>query len=210
MAIAVRRGVRQYVIVGAGFDSFALRQPAFARHLEVFEVDHPATQELKRQRLHKCGVPIPGTLHLVLVDLSQEKLGDALSRSPFRRSEPAFFAWLGVTQYLTREANLATLRGMAACAASGSQLVFTYVDQSDLAAERPSSSSGRLQVAFAAAREPWVSGFDPSLLREDLAAVGFNVLEDLGGLEIKERYCPAREDLLPMVASHIVHAELQP
>jgi methyltransferase (TIGR00027 family) len=172
LGIAVRNGVCQYVIVGAGFDSFALRQPAFARHIDVFEVDHPATQELKRRRLHECGVPLPATLHLVPADLSHEQLGDALARSTFRSTEPTFFSWLGVTQYLIREANLGTLRGIAACSTSGSELIFTYVDQSELNTE-PASGSGRLRVAFAAAREPWVSGFDPSVLREDLAAVGF-------------------------------------
>jgi methyltransferase (TIGR00027 family) len=114
---AVGRGVHQYVIVGAGFDSFALRQPPFARHVLVFEVDHPATQGVKRERLHGCDVPLPHTLHLVPADLSHEQLADALARSAFRPTEPTFFAWLGVTQYLTREANLATLRGIAGCSA---------------------------------------------------------------------------------------------
>lgn len=131
-AIAVRNGVRQYVIVGAGFDSFAQRQPAFARYVDVFEIDHPATQEFKRWRLHECGVPLPATLHLVPADLSHEQLGDALARSTFRPTEPTLFAWLGVTQYLTREANLGTLRGIADCSNSGSELVFTYVDQREL------------------------------------------------------------------------------
>jgi O-methyltransferase involved in polyketide biosynthesis len=115
---------------------------------------------------------------------------------------------LGVTQYLTREANLATLSGIAACSASGSQLVFTYVDQRELGAEQASDGSGRLQVAFAAAREPWISGFDPSVLPEDLATIGFTLLEDLDGVAIKDRYCAGRKDLRPMPTSHIVHAEL--
>jgi methyltransferase (TIGR00027 family) len=206
---AVGRGVRQYVIVGAGFDSFGLRQPASAGHVDVFEVDHPATQELKRQRLRECGVPLPRTLHFVSADLSQEHLGDALAHSPFRLTEPAFFSWLGVTQYLTREANLTTLRGIAACAASGSELVFTYVDQRELHGDRASTSIGRLEGAFAAAREPWLSGFDPSLLANDLAAVGLILIEDLDGLDAKRRYCgDYRDDLFPVVASHIAHARL--
>lgn len=207
LAIAVQLGVLQYVIVGAGFDSFALRQPAFARRVSVFEIDHPATQELKRRRLHECGVPLPATLHLVAADLSLESIPEALARSAFRATDPAFFALLGVTQYLTREANLATLSGIAACSASGSQLVFTYVDQRELGAEQASDGSGRLQVAFAAAREPWISGFDPSVLPEDLATIGFTLLEDLDGVAIKDRYCAGREDLRPMPTSHIVHAE---
>jgi O-methyltransferase involved in polyketide biosynthesis len=114
-----------------------------------------------------------------------------------------------VTQYLTREANLATLRRIAALSAPGSQLILTYVDQSELDGDRASRDHRRLQMAFAAAREPWVSGFDPSLLMEDLAGDGFTLLEDLDGLEIKERYCSDRRDLFPMAASHIVHAEVR-
>jgi methyltransferase (TIGR00027 family) len=74
LEVAVRRGVRQYVIVGAGFDSFALRQLGFAGEVDVFEIDHPATQELKRQRLREYDVPLPGTLHFVPADLSQEQI----------------------------------------------------------------------------------------------------------------------------------------
>ena len=206
---AVRRGVHQYVIVGAGFDSFALRQPAFARHVDVFEVDHPATQQLKRERLRERGVPLPRTLHFVPADLSHEKLGDVLTRSTFLPSELTFFACLGVTQYLTREANMATLRGIAECSAAGSQLAFTYVEQTELGGDRASGGDGRLQRAFAAAREPWVSGFDPALLAHDLAGVGFRLLEDLDGLAVKERYCPDGTDILPMRASHIAHAEIR-
>ena len=206
---AVARGVHQYVIVGAGFDSFALRQPDFAHPVDIFEVDHPATQELKRQRLRECGVPLPRALHLVPADLSHERLGDALARSAFLPTERTFFAWLGVTQYLTREANLTTLRGIAALSAPGSQLVLTYVDHSELGGDRASGDDRRLHMAFAAAREPWVSGFDPSRLGEDLARVGLTLLEDLDGLQIRDRYCSDRRDLFPMAASHIVHAEVR-
>ncbi len=202
----VRAGVRQYVIVGAGFDSFSLRQSAFARQVEVFEIDHPATQELKRERLRGCGVSIPRTLHFVPADLGHEEIGDALARSTFRPTEPTFFSWLGVTQYLTREANLATLRGIAACSAVGSELVFTYVDQRELAGNRTSTDVRRLEGAFAAAREPWISGFDPSALGEELAAVGLLLIEDLDGLNAKGRYADRRNDLFPLVASHIAHA----
>jgi len=198
LAIAVGRGIRQYVIVGAGFDSFSLRQPAFARDVNVFEIDHPATQELKRQRLRECRVPIPPAHHFVSADLSVEQIGDALARSTFRSTAPTFFSWLGVTQYLTREANLATLRGVAACSATGSELVFTYVDQREFGGGPSSTEVGRLKGAFATAREPWLSGFDPSNLVDDLAAVGLRLIEDLDGLDAKRRYCADRDDLLPL------------
>jgi len=128
LAAAVARAVRQYVILGAGMDSFALRRPAFAQDLNVIEVDHPASQSFKRERLRTCGVPVPPGLHFVPADLGREELPTVLARSPYRQGEPAFFSWLGVTVYLTREANLATLRGIATSSAAGNELVFSYVD----------------------------------------------------------------------------------
>jgi O-methyltransferase involved in polyketide biosynthesis len=96
---------------------------------------------------------------------------------------------------------------MSACAASGSKLVFTYVEQGALGSNRASSSVARLQGAFATAKEPWLSGFDPSQLAEDLASVGLVLVEDLNGTDAKSRYCgDPRDDLLPVVASHIARA----
>src|SRR5262249_29672473 len=126
---ATIRGVRQYVLIGAGFDSFALRRPAFSDALEIFEIDHPTTQTMKIQRIRECGISLPQSVHFIAADLAKEDLITALTRSSLRRDEAAFFSLLGVTVYLTREANLATLRAVATCGARGSELVFTYVDQ---------------------------------------------------------------------------------
>jgi methyltransferase (TIGR00027 family) len=206
---AVWRGVRQYVVLGAGLDSFALRQPAFAREVAIFEIDHPATQDLKRQRLRDRGVAVPRTLHFVPADLSQEELGTALARSAFRGTESAFFSWLGVTNYLTREANLATLQAIARCSAEGSELVFTYIDRRELGPDRESPDLGRVQDTVASAGEPWLSGFDPAQLAEDLRAVGLVLVEDLSGQEARERYCRDRRDgLSPAAAFHIAHAQV--
>jgi len=209
LAEAVRRGVRQYVIIGAGMDSFALRRPAFAHKLEIFEVDHPSTQEFKRSRLAACEIPLPPGFHLVAADLSETGLDDALASSPFRRDRPAFFSWLGVTAYLTREANLATLAAIASCACAGSELVFSYLDQSLLDA---GSDQGPVQLAraqVASLGEPWVSGFDPERLPSDLRATGLEIVENLGPRELEERYCAGRSDgLTPSAGSHVAHARL--
>jgi methyltransferase (TIGR00027 family) len=205
---AVARGIRQYVILGAGFDSFALRQPAFARNVAVFEIDHPLTQNLKHQRLHDCGLQVPSNLHFVPADLGQEEPGTALARSPFRLTEPAFFSWLGVTQYLTRRANIATLRGIAGCSAAGSELVFTYVDERELGPDRESVDLGRVQSTVVSS-EPWLSGFAPARLAHDLRAIGLILVEDLGGQEAQQRYCRGRRDgLSPAPAFHIAHAHV--
>jgi methyltransferase (TIGR00027 family) len=209
LEVAVGRGIRQYVIVGAGFDSFVLRQPVFAREVDVFEIDHPATQELKRRRLRDCHAPLPDTVHFVPADLSDEHIGEALARSAFRSTDRAFFSWLGVTQYLSREANVTTLRGIAGCSASGSQLVFTYIEHGELGAHRASTSVGRLQGAFAAASEPWLSGFDPAMLAGELTGVGMVLIEDFNGVDAKRRYCgDQRNDLSPLPGSHIALAEV--
>lgn len=119
---AVRRQeVKQYVILGAGMDTFALRRPDLVGQLQVFEVDHPATQAHKRQRLQSAGRQLPPQLHFLPVDFSREKLAPALQRSAYDSQAPSFFSWLGVTYYLTREAVFATFRAIAAVAPRGAR-----------------------------------------------------------------------------------------
>jgi len=161
---AVERGTRQYVLIGAGFDSFALRRPAFSKDVEIFEIDHPATQTLKLERIKECGIPLPRSVHFIAANLASESLEAVLDRSPFRRGEPAFFSWLGVTPFLTREANLATLRAVATCGARGSKLVFTYTDQKEFNSDFGSELLRKLRTLMASMGEPIVSGFDPKEL----------------------------------------------
>ena len=132
---ALAKGVGQYVIVGAGFDSFAFRQQPDAKNLTIFEVDHPATQNYKRDRLAATATSPPENLRFFAADLAAERLGDVLLPAGFRAEAPAFFAWLGVTMYLSREANLATFREIARIGAEGSELVFTYSDSHALHVE---------------------------------------------------------------------------
>ncbi|MEO8248588.1 MAG: class I SAM-dependent methyltransferase [Burkholderiales bacterium] len=186
---AVARGVSQYVIIGAGFDSFSCRRPAYADQLNIYEVDHPATQGLKRQRLMDCGVPSSEYLHFISADLSVEELGDALARSPFQPSELTFFSWLGVTMYLTRDSNLRTLRAIASCAAPGSELVFTYVDETVFTSAYVGTASFHaLKAQVAAIGEPFLSGFDPGTLEEQLLGTGLQLLDDLNGDQAVARY----------------------
>jgi methyltransferase (TIGR00027 family) len=209
LAEAVRRGVSQYVIIGAGMDSFALRRPPFARELEIFEVDHPSTQELKTDRLSACGIPPPPGLHLVAVDLSETALDDALASSPFRRDRMAFFSWLGVTTYLTREANLATLAAIASYSLAGSELVFSYLDQSLLDSDSEQEPMQRARAQVASLGEPWVSGFHPDELPSDLRGAGLEVVENLGPEELGARYCAGRTDgLTASPGSHVAHARV--
>jgi methyltransferase (TIGR00027 family) len=209
LAEAVARGVRQYVIVGAGMDSFALRRPAFARDLEVFEVDHPATQEFKTGRLAECEIPPPAGLHLVAADLGETTLDAALAGSAFREDRPAFFSWLGVTPYLTRAANLTTLAAIASCGLAGSELVFSFVDQALLDADAGDGPMAQARAQVAAVGEPWISGFHPGELGQDVRGAGLELLEVLGPAQLGERYCAGRGDgLSPSPGSHLAHARV--
>jgi len=182
----VSRGVRQYVLIGAGFDSFALRRPGFAADLQIFEIDFPATQGLKVERIDACGIALPDSVHLIAADLSKESVAVALARSSFETNQLTFFSWLGVTMYLTREANLATLRSIASCSPAGSEVVFTYFDARIFHAL--SESFRELEQRVAAIGEPFLSGFNPAELAANLAACGLDLVEDLSGAAVAARY----------------------
>lgn len=204
---AVARGVGQYVIVGAGLDSFALRRPEFAAALAVFEVDHPATQRFKRDRLAEAGEHQPPGLHFVAADLGEIPLDTALRASAFDPTRPAFYAWLGVTPYLAREANLATLAAIArAGQGGGSELVFSYLDQRVFDHGDWPERAQRARESVAAAGEPWVSGFDPAGLGALLAGLGFELIENVGPDELSSRY--RRSGLTPSSNSYIARARV--
>src|SRR5437867_9656572 len=114
LAEATQRGVRQYVVLGAGLDTFAYRNPHLSGSLRVFEVDHPATQAWKRSRLVEGGIAVPPNLTFVPIDFETVRLPTALAVAGFRDDQPSWFAWLGVTMYLTRPAFDQTLRFIAA------------------------------------------------------------------------------------------------
>jgi methyltransferase (TIGR00027 family) len=183
---AVARGIRQYVLVGAGFDSFILRRPAYAAGLEIFEIDHPATQGLKLERIGKLKLVLPPSVHFIAADLSVESIAGALSGSSFRADQASFFSWLGVSMYLTREANLATLRSIAGCAPADSELVMTYMDERLL--DSQAESFRALQSRLASLGEPFLSGFDPKTFGATLNQCGLGLIEDLNGDEIAGRY----------------------
>jgi methyltransferase (TIGR00027 family) len=207
---AVEQGASQYVIVGAGFDSFACRRPEFASQLNIYEVDHPATQAFKRKRLSECGVAESGLLSFIAADLATEDLPTALARSSFDKARRTFFSWLGVTVYLTREANWATLRAIASCAPSGSELVFTYVDDAVFGADFAATASFReLRRSVASVGESFLSGFNPKTLAAELSDVGLQLLEDLDGNQMVARYDRAGANgLQSNEAAHIAHARI--
>ena len=191
LARAIERGVRQYVVLGAGLDTYAYRsRPAPVR---VFEVDHPAVQAWKRIRLKESGIAIPDSLTFVPVDFEQQSLEQALPANGFQMSQPAFFSWLGVVMYLTMEALTSTLRFIAARPA-GSGVAFDYILAPS--AMSPLMRARQEQLASAVARlgEPFQSSFVPADLERLLRQLGFHDLDDLGPEEIDRRYFGNRED----------------
>jgi methyltransferase (TIGR00027 family) len=207
---ALARGVSQYVIVGAGLDSFALRRPDLADALVVFELDHPATQSAKVRRLEELGLATPANLERVAVDFEREAIADALSRSRFSPSEPAFFSWLGTTYYLRNESVLRTLESLGEFAVGGSEIVFDYrVPPAWLSPEQ----ARRMQRAarFTARRgEPMIGQFAPDDLAEALDRLDYDRVGDLSGEDLYTRYFAAHPDAPPPPpSSRFLHARLR-
>jgi methyltransferase (TIGR00027 family) len=206
LARAYARGVRQYVVLGAGLDTFAYRNPH--RALRVFEVDHPSTQAWKRSRLHAENIELPKSLRFAPVDFETQTLAGGLGAAGFRADRPAFFSWLGVTIYLSREAVAGTLRGIAACA-RGSQLVFDFSPPPAELADAERSSHARLAARVASTGEPWIGYFSPGALVEELRAGGYAAAQALGGVELNQRYLSGRADGFKLYGSgRIMNAQV--
>jgi methyltransferase (TIGR00027 family) len=203
---AVRRGVRQYVVLGAGLDSLAYRNPFTG--LRVFEVDHPDTQQWKRHRLREAGIAIPESLTFVPVDFERQSLIEAFADGGIDTAQPAFVSWLGVTMYLTPDAVLRTLAELSTLGA-GSEVVFEYVIAPDRLPETSRSAVIALAARAAAAGEPWLAFFEPAQLTRALADFGFEPVEDFGPAQTFDRYFQGRPDgLRSGSASHLVIARI--
>jgi len=190
LAAAVLRGMTQYVILGAGFDTFALRQPPWAQKLKIVEVDHPGTQSMKCSHLAQAGLAIPRNTTFANIDFEHESLLDGLNRYHVSMDEPTFFSWLGVTMYLKEDAIDAVLRSVAIFPA-GSEIVLTFV-------QPPGESPSPLAQRTASLGEPWVSYFEPDALEAKLRGIGFSKLEFLSPAEADEWYFRQHPGELPV------------
>lgn len=182
---AVTRGVRQAVVLGAGLDTFAYRNPH--PELQVVEVDHPATQAWKRERLREGGIAVPESVRYAPVDFERDTLAHGLEAAGFQADQPAFFSWLGVVPYLTREAAFATLRFIAGLP-PGSGVVFDYAVPRELLSEHEQMAFDRLRERVARAGEPFRLFFEPERLTQDLLGMGFAAVENLDSAAIRERW----------------------
>ncbi len=206
LTAAVARGVRQLVVLGAGLDTYAYRT-VVGEGLHVFEVDHPATQAWKRQRLAEAAIPMPRTLTFAPVDFERETLADGLAAAGFDPAKQSFFTWLGVVPYLTEQAVFSTLEVIARLP-GGAHVVFDYGNPpaSGLDPDRYATAQEALAARVASVGEAFRSYFETDALHAKLMALGFREIEDLGPALIRERYFANRGGSLPDRGGHIVRA----
>ena len=194
LAAARAAGVQQYVILGAGLDTFAYRDPSPDLRLRVWEVDHPATQAWKLERLAESAIPVPDNLTFAPADFERDSLPDVLASAGFDAAAGAVFSWLGVVPYLERGVVMATLGQVASMTTRAGGIVFDF-------GLPPEQLTMLQRIAFEAlaarvreAGERWQTFFDPAELSRELLALGFAVAEDLPPAAINARYFAGRRD----------------
>ena len=200
LRVFVANGGRQYVSLGAGFDSIALRRPEWLQGVRIIEVDHPATQAVKLARIAASGVTLPlPDFETVPVDFEQGNLADGLARSGFEATQPAFFAWQGVIYYLTAAAIADTLGHIAARAAAGSELLFDFLLPEFGLQDGRRHVWSLARTVTARMGERYISYHTPEQLQGLLDAVGFELIEVQRSHELAARYCANRRDDLTVM-----------
>jgi methyltransferase (TIGR00027 family) len=203
---AVDKGIRQIVILGAGLDTFALRNPHGARPIRIYEVDHPATQAWKRQRLADAQIDLPPWLVFVPVDFERDDVGDKLVAAGFQQNSPAFFTWLGVVPYLTEDAIGRTLDYMSSI--QNSEVVFDYMEPPAASSEELRQLDTERTERLRKLDERSVSRFEPAGVAAILRSHGFFAVEDISFQEIASRFGGAVHGLAPgHLGVHVVHAK---
>ncbi|MGO8951533.1 MAG: class I SAM-dependent methyltransferase [Ktedonobacterales bacterium] len=200
---AALQGVQQYLILGAGWDTFAYRQPEWAHGLHIFEVDHPASQQAKVQRLHSAEIVVPANVEYVPVDFETTSLRDGLRNSSFDFTGITYISWLGVLVYLTQEAIDAVVH-FAASLPRGSELVLTFsTPPRDQQPHPLAEVAGQLG-------EPWKTYFTPDALIAYFHRFGFTVLSIPTADEIAARYFATRQDgLFASRRTNLAHVKVE-
>jgi methyltransferase (TIGR00027 family) len=205
LSSAVERGVRQIVILGAGLDTFALRNPHGAQQIRIYEVDHPATQAWKLERLTEAQIALPPWLIFVPVDFERDDVGEKLVAAGFQQNSPAFFTWLGVVPYLTQDAIGRTLDYMSSI--QNSEVVFDYMEPPEAFSEELRQIEKQRTEQLEKMGERSATRFEPAGMAAILRAHGFCAIEDISFQEIASRFGGAVQGLAPGHAGvHVVHA----
>jgi methyltransferase (TIGR00027 family) len=203
---AVEKGIRQIVVLGAGLDTFALRNPHGAQQIRIYEVDHPSTQAWKRRRLAEAQLALPPGLIFVPVNFERDDLREALVGAGFQQNSPAFFTWLGVVPYLTQDAIGSTLDYIASI--QNSEVVFDYMEPSKAFSEEMRDLVTKRTEQLEKIGERWASSFEPAGIAAILRAHGFCNIADINFQEITSRFGSAVQGLAPGQAGlHVVHAK---
>jgi methyltransferase (TIGR00027 family) len=193
LADAVSRGITQYILLGAGLDTFAFRQPLWAQSLRILEADRLQTQLLKRQLMDAADLPPPANVSYLSVDFERESVQESLLRHGVALDEPTFFSWLGVTMYLHEPAIDAVLRFVSGFP-SGSEIVLTFAQPPDEKADGTAWVAARAE----AMNEPLVSFFTPAAMEIKLRRAGFSGIDFLSPKESEIRYFSQRPLDLPV------------
>jgi methyltransferase (TIGR00027 family) len=191
---AIMIGAKQYVILGAGMDTFAYRNPDLRDKIQVFEVDHPATQQFKKSRIKMAGWDIPNNLRFVSVDFTTDNIAEELKKAGFDYAKRTFFSWLGVTYYLTKENILEILKLISSISVKGSSIFFDYADEDLFCSEVK-----RVQNLVAMAQssgEPMKSCYSYGELESVLEKADLLIYEHLTPKDIERRYFQNRNDYL--------------
>ncbi|GAA3447978.1 S-adenosyl-L-methionine-dependent methyltransferase [Planomonospora venezuelensis] len=207
LAQGARRGLTQYVVLGAGLDSFAYR-PEAAAGIRVFEVDHPATQRWKRDLLAGAGIAVPDTVAFVPADFEDGSLADRLAAGGFDPARPAFVSWLGVSMYLTGQA-VGRMLDVVAGFAPGSELVLDHLLPEELRDEAGRAYAEAVMAVAAQGGEPWVSFFGPEEMSSLLEEHAFEVIGHASQRDSVEAALWERSDALrPSGLVHLAHARI--
>jgi methyltransferase (TIGR00027 family) len=199
---SLARGVEQFVILGAGYDTFFARQPQWAKSLRIFEIDQPATQSDKLARIAAARMPVPPNVVFGSVNFECESVADGLRRHGMRFDVPTAFSWLGVTMYLTEPAIDATLNTVLSFP-RGSEIVLTFTSR-QRAEEFATHGSpagtppgATLAAAVAAIGEPWITFYEPDEIERKLRHAGFSSVQLLTPQMANDLYFAGRPDELP-------------
>lgn len=191
---AIRSGVKQVFIPGAGFDTRGLRLE-FLKDIPVTEIDHPDTAKYKQDKLKKAGLKLPENITSLQIDFNRQSLDGLAKEHNFNFNIPATIIWEGVTNYLTKDAVDKTFEFMSGFA-KNSYIIFTYIDR--LVLENPQAfiGTGQLFKNLAKNREQWTFGFKPEELSGYLSNFNLTLLENTGAVEYRAKYMPERKDIL--------------
>jgi methyltransferase (TIGR00027 family) len=204
--VGLANGIDQYLLLGAGLDSFGVRRQDLADRLRVYELDHPTPQAVKRQRIVRARGSVPANVELVPIDFETTTIPDALATSSHDRGRPSTMSWLNTIAYLTVDATVASLRGLGAVAAAGSRLIFNYPPAATLTPEAKAQLDA-VRASVARKGEPFRASYEPADMERHVLDAGFEVESHLTEEDLDRRFFRGRsDDLRPTLPARTIIA----